>query len=328
MFCCSSFSFAQDKMKRLEDLLDTDSTISKIAFGSCCRESKPAPILDAVNGYDPNLWIWLGDNIYGDTMDLKKLEKKWEKQKNRKSYQKLLRNSIVIGAWDDHDYGKNDAGKELLIKKESQQLFLDFLDIRKKDPLRKQEGTFYSRVYGPKMKQIKIISLDTRYHRDELGTDGTILGEVQWHWLEKELLESNAQVNLIVSSIQLVPREHRFEKWANFPTELQRFYQLLAKEGIPPVTILSGDRHLAEISVEENDTPYPLYDITSSSLNIPIKKNQNEKNSRRIDDTENIDDVNFGTIDIDWSTSPPTLSVEIKGEKGNTLLETTIQQGS
>jgi alkaline phosphatase D len=34
----------------------------------------------------------------------------------------------VIGTWDDHDYGLNDAGKEYSGKVFSQRLMLDFLD--------------------------------------------------------------------------------------------------------------------------------------------------------------------------------------------------------
>ena len=34
----------------------------------------------------------------------------------------------IIGTWDDHDYGLNDAGKEYDGKDFSQQLMLDFLD--------------------------------------------------------------------------------------------------------------------------------------------------------------------------------------------------------
>ena len=34
----------------------------------------------------------------------------------------------VIGTWDDHDYGLNDAGKEFSGKVFTQRLLLDFLD--------------------------------------------------------------------------------------------------------------------------------------------------------------------------------------------------------
>lgn len=34
----------------------------------------------------------------------------------------------MIGVWDDHDYGKNDAGGEFKGKDVSRDVFLDFID--------------------------------------------------------------------------------------------------------------------------------------------------------------------------------------------------------
>lgn len=40
----------------------------------------------------------------------------------------------VVGTWDDHDYGLNDAGKEFGGKKTNQRLLLDFLDEPQDSP--------------------------------------------------------------------------------------------------------------------------------------------------------------------------------------------------
>ncbi|XWS20796.1 hypothetical protein CRYUN_Cryun30bG0000500 [Craigia yunnanensis] len=40
--------------------------LSPIAFGSCANQSAPQPIWVARNKFDPQVFIWLGDNIYGD----------------------------------------------------------------------------------------------------------------------------------------------------------------------------------------------------------------------------------------------------------------------
>jgi alkaline phosphatase D len=62
----------------------------------------------------------------------------------------------VIGTWDDHDFGLNDAGKELEGKQTSQKLMLDFLDEPLDSPRRRQEGVYTSYTYGPAGKQIKV----------------------------------------------------------------------------------------------------------------------------------------------------------------------------
>ena len=39
---------------------------SRIAFGSCADQVKPQPIWDAILAYQPELFIFAGDNVYGD----------------------------------------------------------------------------------------------------------------------------------------------------------------------------------------------------------------------------------------------------------------------
>ena len=53
---------------RLEPLTRPDARHAprRIAFGSCCDQDKPQPIWDAIIETQPELFIFLGDNIYGD----------------------------------------------------------------------------------------------------------------------------------------------------------------------------------------------------------------------------------------------------------------------
>jgi hypothetical protein len=61
--------------------------------------------------------------------------------------------------------------------------------------------------------------------------------------------------------------------WGNFPSERQRLFRLIRDTRANGVVLLSGDRHLAEMSRLPVDHPdgvgYPLFDVTSSSLNAP-----------------------------------------------------------
>jgi alkaline phosphatase D len=38
----------------------------RIAFGSCADEEKPQPIWDAVVAYQPQVFLFARDNVYGD----------------------------------------------------------------------------------------------------------------------------------------------------------------------------------------------------------------------------------------------------------------------
>ncbi len=305
--------------------LKTNKTLSTIAFGSCNKQYLPQPIWEFVTQNKPDLWIWLGDNIYGDTENMDTLKKKYDLQKSNQEYQKLIRTCPIIGIWDDHDYGTNDGDKNYPKKAESRDLMLDFLDVSKKAPIRKREGAYQAYTFGKKEKKVKVILLDGRYFRDELTKDnskkkrylpnetGDVLGETQWQWLADQLSDKSINLYLIGCGIQMIPKDHRFEKWANFPRARQRLFDLLQEKQPKGVILLSGDRHIAEISkIKLDGLPYDLYDITSSGLNRSWENIGEEFNQYRVDN-KMIGQKNFGLLKIDWNAQPLKVKVEIRG---------------
>lgn len=310
---------------------DLHSNRTVIAFGSCSRQNIPNQRWNDIVLHDPDLWIWLGDNIYGDTHDMTVMAEKYTQQKSEAGYQALLQSGIrIIGTWDDHDFGVNDGGKYYSKKKESKTLFMEFLDIPEDDPIHDHEGVYQSFDFDLEGHLLKIILLDTRYFRDTIYKDraaraylpnheGDILGDQQWLWLEEELQHSEAELILLGSSIQVISEEHRFEKWANFPAARERLLNLLQKHPSKKVMITSGDRHIAEISALRLDAlDYPLYDFTSSGLTHTWSNAGSEDNAHRVSDF--IINLNFGIIIIDWDDQGKhAVTFQIRGE-GNSLL--------
>jgi len=314
--------------------LPSDSLLTTIALGSCNKEGKSQHIWPHIADHEPDLWIWLGDNIYGDTEDMAVMKAKYLKQKNHPEYQSFIDEVPVVGIWDDHDYGVNDGGKEYPMRAESQQLLLDFLDVSPEADARKRRGAYQVYIFGPEGKQVKVILLDTRYFRDGLeknpdgkpryfpSEEGDILGEAQWDWLDKELTNSEAQVHLICTSIQLIPEEQFFEKWANFPHARQRFLDLLARTRPARPLILSGDRHIAELSrMEVPGLDVPLYELTASGMTHTWRKSWGEDEPNRHRVGELVISKNFGLIRMDWSGSGPVLKVEVRSDENELLLE-------
>lgn len=205
-------------------------------------------------------------------------------------------------------------------------MMYDFLDIPQNSPLREKEGTYGAYTYGPEGQQVKVILLDFRYFRDPLSktdnayepnTSGTLLGEEQWNWLENELKQNQAKVTLIGSGIQILSKEHRFEKWDNFPQERAKLLGLIERYKAEGVILLSGDRHIAEISkIEIPGISHPIYDVTSSGLTHTWKSYQFEPNSYRVGDL--IAKLNFGVIRLDWQGDAVNVDLEVRGE-GNEL---------
>ena len=301
---------------------ETAASIQVIAFGSCNRQDLPQPLWQPILADRPDLWIWMGDNIYGDTADMDVLQAKYQLQNQVEGYQNLKAEIPIVGVWDDHDYGINDGGKFFAQKKESRDLMFDFLEVPKESPVRKREGGYTSHLLGSEDQLVKVILLDARYFRDtlkrvdrvyQINESGEVLGEEQWKWLEEELTDSPAKIHLIASGIQILPTEHAYEKWANFPQERERLLNLIAKTGAQTPVLLSGDRHIAEI-MKMSDSRFPkgIFEITSSGLTHTWSTISPEPNRYRIGAL--IPKLNYGIAHINWEKEEITF--QIKGENG------------
>jgi len=130
----------------------------KIAFGSCGKQTHPLPIFNEVIKQNPNIFIFLGDNIYGDTNDMDILRKKYQELGNKESYKNLIKNTDVLATWDDHDYGQNDAGKHYPHKEESKEIFLEFFKEPKNSERYKHKGFIIQFIRKQEIKSFRSFS--------------------------------------------------------------------------------------------------------------------------------------------------------------------------
>jgi alkaline phosphatase D len=314
--------------------------LRRIAFGSCATQARPQPIWDAVVATRPELTLLLGDNIYADTLDMNVMRAKYARFAAMPGFQSLRKTCPILATWDDHDLGLNDAGGDYPKKDESQKIFLDFFGDPDDSPRRHRPGVYDAKVFGPAGKRVQVILLDTRYFRSALkrkagprnpsdpyegNTDPTttILGEAQWRWLGEQL-RVPAEVRLLVSSIQVVAEDHGFEKWMNFPHERERLFRLIRDTGADGVIILSGDRHLAELSMMDAQVGYPIYDVTASGFNQASRSWRPFETNRHRVATMNWGD-NFGVVNIDWDQPDPRISMQIRDVDGDITIQQKIR---
>lgn len=301
-----------------------DQVISKIAFGSCFNpRSKENAIFEGILLNRPEVFVFLGDNIYGDTLDMSVLQKKYAELEAIEGFRKLRASTRMLATWDDHDFGTNDGGKSYPKREESRRIFLDFFQEPTDSPKRKRDGVYGSYTFGKEGKTCQILVLDTRYSRDELprvkgekkpGTVGwyqptndttkTLLGEEQWKWLEAQL-QVPANIRIIASSIQVIAAEKGMENWGNVPHERKRLFDLLKKHKADHTFAISGDVHFTEIS-KMDAGGYPFYDFTSSGMSHTSQPWAQASNSFRIG--KSLWEKNAGLIEIDWVASKVELS--------------------
>ncbi|MGF1483518.1 MAG: alkaline phosphatase D family protein [Opitutales bacterium] len=314
---CACFGlYPESAAARYPTSAEFQKPLEIIAFGSCNDQDDPQPFWPVVEAAGPDLWIWLGDNIYADTRDLTLFRKKYALQSAVPEYARFRENVPIIGTWDDHDFGENDAGSEYPHREAAQALALDFLDEPPDSPRRTQAGLYASYRFGPEGQQVQVILLDTRYHMTTPAKDSTLLGEAQWAWLEARLNEVPAEITILGSSIQVVSDEHPWESWARHPHERARLVKTLAKSGREGVFFISGDRHIHELSCwRKAGLGYPLYDLTSSGLTHAWESFEGEANRWRLAGPSN--QTGFGLIRIDWEKSPIVITLEVRKTDGS-----------
>lgn len=290
----------------MQKLEVTASQETKIAFGSCNKHQKmnATSIWTSIERTNPNAFIWLGDAVYADTRITFEKRKYFGEKfhaeayaavKRFPAYERLAKKARILGTWDDHDYGMNNAGKHWEHKETAKELFLDFLDEGKETERRlERDGVYESySVYeddeAKRGREVQILLLDTRWNFVDGSTpedgEADILGPKQWEWLEKELMKpSNAEVTLIGSSIQVfaelnqmykavnykIAREFgkSIENWGSFPSNQKRLMRLVSKAKERRVIFLSGDVHVGMIDVRAPGChlPYESIDATSSGI--------------------------------------------------------------
>jgi len=311
---------------------EANNTFS-ICFGSCSHQDKPQPILDLVAARRPDLFLYLGDNIYGDTEDMTVLQKKYQKLGSKTEFQNLQKSTTVLATWDDHDYGENDAGRYYPYKEKSKEIFLDFWKEPQNSERRKHKGIYHSYFFDYQGKKIQIVLLDTRTFRDKLthledkkkykndyqptsSPDSTFLGEQQWQWLKKQF-QKKAAVRIIASSNQFAHEYNGWESWTNVPHERNKMLQLIQATKAQGIVFLSGDVHWGEISKLQNDYTYPIYDVTSSGItqNWP----DTEPNKNRIGQV--VRKNNYGMITIQKQKKKLHLTLQLRNKKDEVVVE-------
>lgn len=320
-----------------------DAVLTRILIGSCNDEEKPSPALARLAAEDADLFLMIGDNVYGDRdgpayvsndADLAELRRSFADLAADTDFQAVRAKHPMMVAWDDHDYGANDAGREFPFRRFAERIHERFWGLDSED-VGKWDGTYYARTFGPEGQRVQIIMLDTRFFRsgltptDEWGAPGKerylpsasteqdMLGSQQWTWLSNQLRKP-ADLRLIVSSVQVLPTVHGWEAWSTLPAERGRLFELIEDSAAKGVVFVSGDRHTSFLYRDDAPLSYPAHEITASSMNVSFAEESTEMDARQVG--AGFAPENYGEIAIDWDAR--TLALKLRDTSGTVVRET------
>ena len=313
------------------------ATTLRIATGSCFFANEPGDpqgfnagadnnIFEAIRAKEPDLMLWLGDNVYTRETDWTTrtgLIQRYAYTRAVKELQPLLGSVHHYAIWDDHDYGPNDSDRSYRDKELAREVFQLFWG----NPSYGIEGSrgITSRFTWA---DVEFFLLDDRWNRSaDMRRTGPrqILGPAQLEWLSDSLASSGAIFKIVVMGGQILNTARVAETYANFPEERAELLRRITEEGTRGVFLLTGDRHFSELSKLDRPGSYPLYDLTVSPLTVSPSNGEREPNTLRVPGTY-VQERNFATLEFSGTFSNRQLTLAVWSSRGEPKWTRTISQ--
>jgi len=314
-----------------------------VAMGSCLfindgqydRPGTPygrgTEILTHIHKQDPDMMLWLGDNVYyrePDFYSKKRMDYRYQDARNTPEMQPLLANAINLATWDDHDYGPNNSDRAYRMRQEALDIFKRYW-VNPGYGTGETDGVFTKYKYS----DVEFFLMDDRYHRapNRLNKDGKdFFGEAQLQWLMDSLVNSNATFKIIVVGNQATNKMNNHESLFAYGEEYEQLMGFLDEHDIPGVLFLSGDRHFTELLKTDREDSYPIYEFTSSPLSSGTYGNVDESkeydNPQRVDGTLVYEDQNFGMMRVKGKEDNRRLILETYDSDGEKLWDYIIRE--
>jgi alkaline phosphatase D len=269
---------------------------------------------------EPDLFFWLGDHVYGDTLEPSVLAEEYRKQRNVTTLEPLLATVPQLAIWDDHDFGVNNSDRTNPMREGAHDVFSRYW-ANPSFGAGGAPGVFFRYQYAG----VDFFFLDGRYYRDpNLTPDGpekTLLGTAQRRWLEQELVASRAPLKVLVSGSGWSKGDGpKGDTWAAFLHERNALFDFIRDKGISGVVLISGDTHAGEL----NGIPwserggYDFYDLVSSPLaQFPTATWMELQPEHRVRPVY-ARGTNFGVLDFEWQPAP-AVTFTLRDERGDAI---------
>lgn len=294
----------------------------RVAFGSCARYavSPKQPVWDGMAGHEPDLFLWLGDNIYGDSLRAESLREEYRRQLSVPNLEPIQSRASQLAIWDDHDFALNDSDRRNPVRDQALAAFRDYW-ANPAYGLPDAPGVFFRHAFGP----LDLFMLDNRYDRspaeDPDGPEKTALGFAQRQWLFDELRASRAPFKIIASGQGWTEAKGPGQQsWSAYLYERALILDFIRSNRITGVILLSGDTHVAELNALRGGTDgYDLIECVSSPL--AQETAMSWLNYRPVPRLRQVysGGPNFGLLDFDLSQADPVVRITVHNTQGDAV---------
>lgn len=302
-----------------------------IAFGSCHYTNQPehdrpgkpygdtsTDIFNRIADKNPDLMLWLGDNIYlreADWGSTSGIYGRYLHARSMPNVKRLLQQCPNYAIWDDHDFGPNDADGSFLNKNITLQAFHDHW-ANPTEGMPGQPGITTWFEHG----DAQFFLLDNRYNRVPASDSAraSILGRVQLNWFKDALLAApENEWKVVCMGGQFLNTAAIHDNYAKYASERKEILEHIRRHEIKNVIFLTGDRHFAELSLLEGNGMPRVLDFTASPLSSGLyHRGAQEPNSLRVPGTHYSDERNFGVIRFTGQGSGRQAILELYDKNG------------
>jgi alkaline phosphatase D len=312
----------------------TDPPAFSVAIGSCAyinEEEFDRPgtpygadyeIFAAIAAKQPEVMLWLGDNIYYREPDFYSaafMRHRYAHGRALPQLQALLGNAHHYAIWDDHDYGPDNSDWTYRMKGESLKIFKDYW-LNPAYGIEEAAGVFFNFTWG----DVDFFMLDDRYHRSPDRypdlPDKAMFGKEQMCWLKDALVASRAPFKIIAGGNQMLNPQFSDESFGAYKNEQAELLSWIKTNDVWGVLFLSGDVHRAELIRLDDPNFYPLYDYSSSPLTAgTYRPDRAEENPAIVKGTLVLDKKNFGLLHFSGPRKDRKLTMECYDKTGALL---------
>ena len=242
----------------------------RIAFGTCFHRvgvGNPKQA-DQIRSRKPAAMLLFGDIAVQDRMNHFGLHRAdYLLRDFSPAWQSLVASVPVYAIWDDHDYFDNDLWgiPEGYTQKDQEGVWEVFRHAWNNPSYGfgdERRGVFFRTRIGP----CDVIMTDERYFRT--GKEGSFLGDDQMKWLEAQLLDCKGPFIILANGTMWSDYvSEGKDSWGVFdPKGRERIFDLIEKNRIGGVLLISGDRHGARGFRIPRPSGFHFYEFEAASL--------------------------------------------------------------